>query len=114
MFEALVAHFGLGLTWPEPHGVPPAGSGEVSVHAAPDEQGALRGVVTRCYDIEQDDARLRLTELLAPEERAQAFRTLRAHYPVRREFAATTVKASGATPGVVQTLRGLGFTVTEA
>lgn len=114
MFEALVAHFGLGLTWPEPQGVPPAGSGEVSVHSAPDDEGVLRGVVTRCYDIEQDDARLRLTELLTPEERAQAFRALRAHYPVRREFAATTVKAAGASPAVVQTLLGLGFTVTEA
>jgi hypothetical protein len=84
------------------------------VHSAPDEQGALRGVVTRCYDIEQDDARLRLTELLAPDERSQAFRALRAQYPVRREFTATRVKAAGASPAVVQTLRELGFTVTEA
>ena len=114
MFEALVAHFGLGLTWPEPHGVPPAWNGEVSVHSAPDEHGVLRGVVTRCYDIEQDDARLRLTELLAPDERSQAFRALRAQYPVRREFTATRVKAAGASPAVVQALRELGFTVTEA
>jgi erythronate-4-phosphate dehydrogenase len=113
MFEALVAHFGLGLTWPEPHGVPPAGDGEVSVHSALDEQGMLCGVVTRCYDIEQDDARLRLTEILSPEERAQAFRVLRAQYPVRREFAATTVRAATAPPAVVQTLRDLGFAVTE-
>lgn len=114
MFQALVAHFGLGLTWPEPHGVPPAWNGEVSVHSAPDEQGVLRGVVTRCYDIEQDDARLRLTELLAPDERSQAFRALRAQYPVRREFTATRVKAAGASPAVVHALRELGFTVTEA
>jgi erythronate-4-phosphate dehydrogenase len=114
MFEALVSHFGLGLQWPEPHGVPPAGDGTVTVHTAPDEQGMLRGVVTRCYDIEQDDARLRLTEILPPDERAQAFRALRAEYPVRREFRATEVKAAGAPPAVVQTLRDLGFTVTEA
>lgn len=110
MFDALVHHFGLDLAWPEPEGLP--GTAEVTVHAADNAEGMLRGVVTRCYDIEQDDARLRLTELLPPEERARAFRNLRAEYPVRREFATTTVRAAGAPPDVRRVLSDLGFRVT--
>jgi erythronate-4-phosphate dehydrogenase len=113
MFDALVQHFGLDLQWKEPEGLP-GGGREVTVHSADSEQGVVRGVVTRCYDIEQDDARLRLTELLSPEERVRAFRALRAEYPVRREFAAVTVRAAGASPSVVATLKALGLSVTEA
>jgi erythronate-4-phosphate dehydrogenase len=113
MFDALVQHFGLKLPWKEPEGLPGGGS-EVAVHSAGSDQGVVCGVVTRCYDIEQDDTRLRLTELLAPEERARAFRTLRAEYPVRREFAHITVHAAGAAPAVIASLTALGFSVTEA
>jgi erythronate-4-phosphate dehydrogenase len=113
MFEALVRHFGLAAPWIGPSDVPTAGSGEVDVHAGGSEQEIVRGVVTRCYDIEQDDAQLRVTGFLVPEERSKAFRALRSGYPIRREFAATTVRCDGSTPGVVQALRDLGFPVLE-
>jgi erythronate-4-phosphate dehydrogenase len=113
MFDALVRHFGLAASWTGPTDLPPAGSEEVDVHAGSSEQEIVRGVVTRCYDIEQDDARLRVTGYLAPEERSKAFRALRSGYPVRREFAATTVRGGGSGPGVIQTLRDLGFPLLE-
>jgi erythronate-4-phosphate dehydrogenase len=113
MYDELIRHFGLAAPWSDPTDVPVTGSGEVAVHAGGSEQEIVRGVVTRCYDVEQDDTRLRVTALLAPEERAQAFRGLRSGYPVRREFAATTVRCDGARSGVVQTLRDLGFPVVE-
>lgn len=113
MFESLVRHFGLAAEWTGPADVPPAGSGEVATHSGGSDQEIVRGVVTRCYDIEQDDAQLRVTGMLAPEERAREFRRLRAGYPVRREFAATTVRCEGASEEVVHTLRGLGFRVPE-
>ena len=113
MFEALVRHFGLVAEWTGPANVPPAGSGEVETHTGGSDQDIVRSVVTRCYDIEQDDGQLRVTGILAPEERARAFRGLRSGYPVRREFAATTVRCEGVSHDVVHTLRGLGFRMPE-
>lgn len=46
----------------------------------------LRSAVRECYNIEEDDKRLRQLASLAPEQRADYFRQLRANYPIRREF----------------------------
>jgi erythronate-4-phosphate dehydrogenase len=113
MYDALIRHFGLAVPWRGPADVPSAGPGEVALHAGGSEQEIVRGVVTRCYDIEQDDAQLRVTAMLSPEHRAQAFRALRSGYPIRREFAATTVRCDDARSGVAQTLRDLGFPIME-
>lgn len=46
----------------------------------------LRFAVRECYNIEEDDKRLRQLASLAPEQRADYFRQLRANYPIRKEF----------------------------
>ncbi len=103
MFEAVSGHFGLGLSWPPPASLPPPRCGEITVQLAGSEEETLRGILTRCYDIEDDDARLRATVTMNAAERGKEFRRLRAQYPVRREFAATRVRCDA----VPQTLRAI-------
>ena len=64
-----------------------------------------------CYDICADDARLRAMLALPDTERSIYFDRLRKDYPVRREFAETTVLLNAAGDDCEQALRGLGFSV---
>jgi hypothetical protein len=72
------------------------------------EEETLRGILTRCYDIEEDDARFRVTATMNAAEREE-FRRLRAD-PVRREFAATRVRCEAAARSLCAVLAALGFT----
>ncbi|MDL1893588.1 4-phosphoerythronate dehydrogenase [Sphingobacteriales bacterium CHB3] len=49
-------------------------------------EAMLRYAVRECYNIEEDDKRLRQLASFAPELRADYFRQLRANYPIRKEF----------------------------
>lgn len=109
MFEALSAHFGLGLPWPEPASLPPPRCSEITVQLAGSEEDTLRGILTRCYDIEDDDARLRATAAMNAAERAKEFRRLRSQYPVRREFAATLVQCEAVPQSLRAILAALGY-----
>jgi erythronate-4-phosphate dehydrogenase len=71
----------------------------------------LRTVVSGCYDICADDARLRAMLALPDDERPAYFDRLRKEYPVRREFSETSVLVNDADDGCEQLLRGLGFAV---
>jgi len=110
MFEALNAHFRLGLAWPPPASLPPPRCAEITVHLSGSEEETLRGILTRCYDIEEDDARIRATATMNAAERGKEFRRLRAQYPVRREFAATRVRCEAAARSLCAVLAALGFT----
>jgi erythronate-4-phosphate dehydrogenase len=98
-------------SWPSPSLPSP----EISrVHVRVDGRGeerALHELIGRCYDIRRDDRRLRAIALMPQEERGRIFRNLRKEYPVRREFAATTVLLPRAHAALTETLRVLGFTV---
>ena len=78
-------------------------------------EAALREAVLTVCPIERDDAALRETARMPPDERAAYFDRLRKEYPVRREFQNTTVRLTGAVgqglQEIAKTLRGLGFTV---
>lgn len=113
MFQALAGTFGLSVPWPADLPMPPPSHAFLTVDASGDAHDAVRTIVSRCYDIQQDDERLRASIAAGPEERAAAFRALRAGYPVRREFSATTVDCSGGMAEVAEILRGLGFRIPE-
>ncbi|MDA0989313.1 MAG: DUF3410 domain-containing protein, partial [Verrucomicrobia bacterium] len=51
----------------------------------------LHELVSRIYDINADDVRMRQSALDDPTARGRAFDALRKGYPDRREFAATTI-----------------------
>ena len=65
------------------------------------EQEILAQAVLATYDIKEDDRRLR--------EATQLFEQLRGDYPVRREFAAYTIDATGVGERVLEKLRQLNF-----
>jgi hypothetical protein len=71
-------------------------------------------VVRQCYDIRRDSEAFQRSLLLPHAERADRFRTLRANYPVRREFGATTVLVASMQSVHTAALESLGFTVREA
>ena len=92
--------------------LPPPPLPEWSGDAAgrPDED-VLREAVLAVYDIMGDDARLRASCGTDAAARAKAFDRQRKEYPVRREFAATTVRVRHASDGLMRKFRGLGFRV---
>lgn len=98
-------------SWPSPHLPPPA---LTRIHFrvdGRDEERVLHEVIGQCYDIRRDDRRLRGVVLVPAEERGAFFRKLRAEYPVRREFAATTILLPKDHAALADTIRALGFTV---
>jgi erythronate-4-phosphate dehydrogenase len=73
----------------------------------------VRGVIRKCYDIEQDDARLREMLPLSETDRKNHFKKLRAEYPKRREFAATTIVVPRQQQRFIDLFSALGFTVEQ-
>jgi erythronate-4-phosphate dehydrogenase len=80
---------------------------------SPDDE-IVRKVIEECYDIEQDDADLRMMIPLSVDERKSHFKKLRAEYPRRREFAATTVVIPRRQQRFIDLFSALGFKVEEA
>ncbi|MAR92334.1 MAG: 4-phosphoerythronate dehydrogenase [Pseudomonadota bacterium] len=69
-----------------------------------DTPTSARDLITRIYDIREDDLGLRASLRLPRERRAQAFDALRRQYRVRREFQSVQVRGRGA----LQTALGQG------
>jgi erythronate-4-phosphate dehydrogenase len=76
-----------------------------------DDLERLRAAVFHVYDIRVDDERLRGLLRLPPADRPAAFDRLRKEYPIRREFAATTVCIDSDAGRLGGLLRGIGFNV---
>ena len=75
------------------------------------DEDVLREAVLAVYDIMGDDQRLRASCGPDAAARARAFDRQRKEYPMRREFAATTVQVRRASEGLLQKFRALGFRV---
>lgn len=72
---------------------------------------ALGRLVTLAYDIERDGHDLRAGRNGDDQARATLFNRLRAKYPVRHEFSRFQVRLHHADPGLLDTVRDLGFQV---
>jgi erythronate-4-phosphate dehydrogenase len=112
--DALGEHVGERKPWPETLQLPPI----VDLLSLSPERGWTREelllhAVRPCYDIERDDRVLR--EILHLEEavRPRLFRALRAEYPPRREFPATTIAMQTPNPVDIHMLNGIGFKVAD-
>jgi len=57
-----------------------------------DNPATARDIITRIYDIREDDVGLRTSLRLPREQRAYGFDALRKHYRVRREFSGVTLR----------------------
>lgn len=76
-------------------------------------QDALKAAVFHCYDVRQDDRRLRSIVSLSAGERPEYFDRLRKEYPVRLEFPCTTVMTNGMNAAQQQMLLGIGFNISH-
>jgi len=111
VYDALCAFLGVPPQWRHEQHLPEDAliemqAGELRA-ATPEEQVAE--VLLRACPLLRDDAALRAVGALPGVERARAFGTLRAEYPVRREFHRTRVYASGFDEQALAMLGALGF-----
>ncbi len=109
--RAACDYFAMPVQWRATDELARAASIDLRNHDTDDVHALARAAVLACYDVREDDARLRAALSLPATERARAFDRLRKDYPLRREFSESTVllhEPAGA-PG--QLLSGLGFVV---
>jgi len=85
---------------------PPLDPGTFTVD---DAGGNVRRAVLDCYDVREDDARLRAILSVPRQERPACFDRLRKEYPVRREFQTRKITSAGLDKTSQVVLRGLGF-----
>ncbi|HUI06019.1 MAG TPA: 4-phosphoerythronate dehydrogenase PdxB [Verrucomicrobiae bacterium] len=95
IYRAACQFFGIPPTWQPPLPPPEVPRIELSVSSGDDDDDVLRRVVRRVYDVTADDAALR-KGVRSSEGLAASFDTLRAVYPVRREFFNTELILRGA------------------
>ena len=91
--------------------LPPPASATVALESVPVKEAALRTAVQHCYDIAEDDRRLRALASVSAAERPGLYRRLRTAYPVRREFPAFTVSLAGASAALAPAFRSLRYRV---
>jgi erythronate-4-phosphate dehydrogenase len=111
IYRAACDHFGCAARWSAADVLPAAETLDMRDGALGAAPARLREAVFHVYDARADDARLRGLLELPQEKRAAAFDRLRKDYPVRREFAATTVRIDEADESLGKLLRGVGFNV---
>ena len=83
----------------------------IEINGDTDEQKTLRQIVSKIYDIRNDDSALRDMLKMPVDKRAAYFDRLRKEYPVRREFQNTKVLVTYANRRLVGKIKGIGFQV---
>lgn len=112
IFEAIRSYFGSSASWPDVVALPDDGPRRVVLDSAEGVSDAvlMRLLSQRC-DLLRDDRELKAMLRLPRSEHAGHFRRLRAEYPLRREFHATTVSLPAGARMLASALRQLGFNV---
>lgn len=87
IYQALCQHLGREVSIQESDLIDPTLNLVLDVESQQtDDPASARDVITRIYDIREDDLGLRTSLRLPRERRAMGFDALRKHYRVRREF----------------------------
>jgi erythronate-4-phosphate dehydrogenase len=111
VYRAACDYFGCAPRWDAAAVLPLANTLDLRGLPVGDDLERVRAAVFHAYDIRVDDERLRGLLRLPPAERPAGFDRLRKEYPVRREFAATTVLIDGEAVRLGGLLRSVGFEV---
>lgn len=109
IYRAACDYFAEPVQWQAADEVKRAASIDLRDMDAGDLLALASQAVLACYDVRQDDARLRATLSLPDAQRAAAFDRLRKDYPVRREFSESSVLLREPAGALGQLLSGLGF-----
>ena len=114
IYQAVCEHLNVSPAWNPAGKLPlPIVSGIRIDKTDPDHSELLGGIVRKCYDIEKDDSKLREVLQMNPENSKNYFHKLRADYPVRREFKATSIEVPKSRDALARCLEGIGFTVVK-
>jgi erythronate-4-phosphate dehydrogenase len=113
IYRAACDYLGCAPRWAAAAVLPAANTLDLRGLPGGDDLERLRTAVFNAYDIRADDERLRGLLRLPPAERPAGFDRLRKEYPVRREFAATTVIVDADACRLGGLLRGIGFNVVD-
>mgnify|MGYP001818611121 CR=1 FL=1 len=109
IYRAACGFFSVPAQWCAADVLEPVAAIDLRARDATDVLAVASAAVLACYDVRQDDARLRETLSLPETERALAFDRLRRDYPQRREFSESTVLLREPAGALAQLLSGLGF-----
>lgn len=110
IYRASCEYFQHSAQWSAANELPAAHQFNPEVITAVGSAGNIRAAVLNCYDVAEDDARLRRILFLPPRERAAFFDRLRKEYPLRHEFQSIKITGGGMDKNSQKVLRGLGFT----
>lgn len=113
LYEAVCRHLGIPDSWGIDGRLPPPDHASIAPEGG-DDVSRLRSVIRKAYPIMRDDARLREMLAMEPEKRADHFKRLRSHYPVRREFPAVEVRVASKDLPLAAVLERLGFMVVRS
>jgi erythronate-4-phosphate dehydrogenase len=111
IYRAACDYLGRTPHWDAAAALPEANTLDLRSLPGGDDLERVRTAVFNTYDIRADDERLRGLLRLPPAERPAVFDRLRKDYPIRREFAATTVIIDSDAGRLGDLLRGIGFNV---
>jgi len=111
IYRAACDYFGCLPRWDAAAVLPDANILDLRGSTGGDDLERVRAAVFHAYDIRMDDERLRGLLTLPQDERPAGFDRLRKEYPIRREFAATTVRIDSDAGTLGDLLRGIGFNV---
>ena len=111
IYAAACEYFQRPLQWSAADELPAEQLFDSGAFIAGDVAGNIRKAVLDCYDIRDDDARLRDILSLPEHARPSYFDHLRKEYPVRREFQAKKLNAENIEAPTQTVLRGLGFRI---
>ena len=109
IYSAACKYFQRPLEWNAVDELPVVNPVDSSIFHADDVSENIRKAVLGCYDVREDDARLRAILSLPPEDRPAYFDRLRKEYPIRREFQTQKIIGAGMDESTQTALRGLGF-----
>jgi erythronate-4-phosphate dehydrogenase len=97
------------LQWSAVNELPASPPLDPEKFTAGDVAGNVRKAVLDCYDVRDDDERLRSILSLPPRDRPAYFDRLRKEYPVRREFQTQIIPGNCIDKASQAALQGLGF-----
>lgn len=112
IYKAACNYFGVTPVWEPPnHESRPSDLAPAIDAKGQNLQSLVLELVSCLYELQGDDARFRSLLALPFPDRPSGFDNLRKHYPIRREFFASSVGLQHASPTIISQLNALGFSV---